>query len=129
LAREAGSRREFADGYFLDRASMEQDLKHYLGGFDDVYDPRLSPLLAKDVRGLPAAIIHTAGFDPFRDEGEAYAQRLIDARVPVRVQRHSAMIHYFYAMPRTIPYALKAMEEMGAEVRAVFDQGAMRRAG
>jgi acetyl esterase/lipase len=129
LAREAGSRREFADGYFLDRASMEQDLKHYLGGFDDLYDPRLSPLLAKEMRGLPPAIIHTAGFDPFRDEGEAYAQRLIDARVTVRVQRHGNMIHYFYAMPRTIPYALKAMEEIGAEVRTAFEAPGLRRAG
>ncbi|HEY3812818.1 MAG TPA: alpha/beta hydrolase [Caulobacteraceae bacterium] len=116
LAREAPSRLEYADGYFLDRASMEKDIAYYLGEGADVRDPRLSPLLAADLHGLPPAIIHTAEYDPFRDEGEAYAARLRDAGVTVRATRHDGMIHYFYAMPKTIPYAVKAAERTGAEV-------------
>jgi acetyl esterase/lipase len=117
LANEAPSRRAYADGYFLDRASMEKDIAYYLGEAADVRDPRLSPLLAADLHDLPPAIIHTAEYDPFRDEGEAYAARLRDAGVRVNAHRHEGMIHYFYAMPRTIPYAMKAAEQIGAEVR------------
>lgn len=117
LAREAPSRRDYADGYFLDRASMEKDLAFYLGGHADLNDPRLSPLLTEDLRGLPPAIIHTAEFDPFRDEGEAYADRLELSGVPITVHRHDGMIHYFYAMPRTIPHARAAMQAIGGEVR------------
>ena len=120
VAREAPSRRDFADGYFLDRAAMEKDLAFYLGAGGDPQDPRLSPLLAKDLHGLPPAIIHTAEYDPFRDEGEAYAARLSVAGVATSARRHDAMIHYFYAMPRTIPYALKAAEQVGVEVREML---------
>ena len=127
LSREAPSRTEFADGYFLDRAAMEKDLAFYLGDAADPHDPRLSPLLAESVHGLPPAIIHTAEYDPFRDEGEAYAARLADASIATSVSRHEGMIHYFYAMPRTIPYALKAAEQIGAEVREAFTAQPLRR--
>ncbi|HWE46899.1 MAG TPA: alpha/beta hydrolase [Caulobacteraceae bacterium] len=122
LSREAPSRKAFADGYFLDRASMEKDLAFYLAGHADLADPRLSPLLIADVANLPPAIIHTAEYDPFRDEGEAYAERL-----GASSHRHPGMIHYFYAMPRTIPYALKAAEMIGAQVRDAMVQPALRR--
>jgi acetyl esterase len=114
---EAPSRRDFAEGYFLERATMERDLFHYCPGGTDLGDPRLSPALAVDVADLPPALIHTAEYDPFRDEGEAYGARLSEAGVAARVTRHPGMIHYFYAMPRTIPYAIGAMEEIGAGVR------------
>ena len=116
---EAPSRIELAEGYFLSRATMQRDLELYCPGADRA-DPRLSPLRAASLAGLPPAIVHTAEFDPFRDEGQAYALRLIEAGVPVRNQAHAGMIHYFYAMPRMIPHAAMAMTQIGAEVAAVI---------
>lgn len=120
LAEDSTSRRAFADGYFLDSATMAADRADYCGGVADLRDPRLSPLLAKQVDGLAPALIHTAEYDPFRDEGEAYARRLRDAGVAVRQARHGGMIHYFYAVPRAIPYAAEALAAIGAQVAAAL---------
>ena len=113
---ESEARRQLADGYFLDRDTLLRDLELYCPG-QDRSDPRLSPLLAKDFSGLPPAIIHTGQFDPFRDEGEAYAAKLSGAGVPVRNLCHPGMIHYFYCMPRMIPYAREAARMIGADIR------------
>jgi acetyl esterase/lipase len=113
---ESAARHELADGYFLDRQTLLRDLELYcMDG--DRRDPRLSPLLAEDISGLPPAFIHTGQFDPFGDEGEAYAAKLSDAGVAVHGRVHPGMIHYFYCMPRMIPYAHQALHLMGAEIR------------
>ncbi len=113
---ESAARRELADGYFLDRETLLRDLELYCPGADRS-DPRLSPLLADDFSGLPPAFIHTGQFDPFGDEGEAYAARLSDAGVKVHGRVHPGMIHYFYCMARMIPYAHQALHLIGAEIR------------
>jgi len=114
VAAESASRIELAEGCFLDRATLERDLQLY--GPADRTDPRASPLRAADLAGLPAAFIHTAEYDPFRDEARAYAAQLLEAGVAVRESVHPGMIHYFYAMPRVIARAEAAMTDMGAEV-------------
>ena len=113
---ESAARRELADGYFLDRETVARDLELYCPGADRS-DPRLSPLLADDLTGLPPAFIHTGQFDPFGDEGEAYAAKLAQAGVAVHGRVHPGMIHYFYCMPRMIPYAQEALHGIGAEIR------------
>ncbi len=124
LAEESGSRRSFAEGYFLSRATMARDLADYLRGHAlegaDLNDPRLSPLHAADLAGLPPTHIHLAEFDPFRDEGLAYAEHLKRARVPVRGVLHPGMIHYFYAMPGAIPYAEAALRDIGAAAKVAL---------
>ena len=72
---ESAARRELADGYFLDRETLLRDLELYCPDADRA-DPRLSPLCADDFSNLPPAFIHTGQFDPFGDEGEAYAAKL-----------------------------------------------------
>ena len=76
-----------------------------------------SPLCAEEFADLPPAFIHTGQFDPFSDEGEEYAQRLGGFGVTVHGRAHPGMIHYFYCMPRMIPYALEAMRIIGSEIR------------
>ena len=109
--------RENAKGYFLERESMAWFTRCYAPDPEHRGDPRLSPLLAQDFSGLPPAFIHTGQFDPFGDEGEAYAAKLKDAGVAVHGRIHPGMIHYFYCMPRMIPYAHQAVQQMGAEIR------------
>ncbi|MER7767842.1 alpha/beta hydrolase [Kitasatospora sp. NPDC096140] len=87
------SRELFADGFFLTSADMDWFLERYAPEPADRVDPRLSPLLAGDLAGLPAAYIGTAGFDPLRDEGEAYARALEEAGVTVHLSRQPDLIH------------------------------------
>ena len=114
---ESAARRELAEGFFLDRDTLRRDLELYCPYNVPLSDPRLSPLLAEDLSNLPPAFIHTGQFDPFGDEGEAYAARLTAAGVKVHGRSHAGMIHYFYCMPRMIPYAHQAVHLMGAEIR------------
>jgi acetyl esterase len=112
------SRRLFEAGHLLDRCMIEHDLACYLRAGDDPADPRVSPLRASRLGGLPPAVIHTAECDPLRDEGALYADRLRDAGAPVRYRCHSGMIHLFYGLKDLIPYAVEAIRLMGADVRA-----------
>ena len=98
IAADNQSRREFAEGYFLEGPLMRWAATHYLPAGVDLNDPRLSPLRAADLSGLPTAHIHTAGFDPLRDEGKAYADALERAGVKVHHVCHEHIIHHFYAM-------------------------------
>ncbi len=124
---QSAARRELADGYFLDRETLDRDLELYCANADRS-DPRLSPLLAGDFVDLPPTFIHTGQFDPFGDEGEAYAAKLSAAGVEVHGRTHPGMIHYFYCMPRMIPYAHKAAELIGAEIRYAVKPEPERRA-
>jgi acetyl esterase/lipase len=114
---DTAARRELAKGYFLDSETLRRDLELYAPPGSDLSDPCLSPLRAEEFAGLPQAFIHTAQFDPFGDEGEAYAQRLGGFGVPVHGRCHPGMIHYFYCIPRMIPYASEAMRIIGTEIR------------
>jgi acetyl esterase/lipase len=117
---DSPSRRSFAEGYFFDMATLEWALGHYLPPGIALSDPRVSPLRAADLHNLPPAQIHTAEFDPFRDDGQAYADALERAHVPVAYTCHPGMIHHFYCMAGAIPTARAAVGEIGQSVRAIF---------
>jgi acetyl esterase len=114
------SRRDFAAGYLVDQATLDHDLKHYLGADGDPTHPRISPSRVADVSDLPPTCIHTAEFDPLRDEGAAYADRLRDAGVKTTYRCHSGMIHLFYGMGALIPYAATAYRQMGTDIRSML---------
>jgi acetyl esterase len=116
----SGSRRDYAAGYLVDQATLDHDLKHYLGADGDPAHPRVSPLRAEDVGNLPPTCIHTAEFDPLRDEGAAYADRLLGVGVKTTYRCHSGMIHLFYGMGTLIPYAATAYGLMGADIRSML---------
>jgi acetyl esterase len=111
------SRQEFAENYLIDRAVLDADLAVYLPAGADPADPRISPLRAADLAGLPAAIIHTAEFDPMRDEGNAYARKLMTAGVEVEHICHDGMIHNFHAMGAILPQGRLVLDLIGEQVR------------
>jgi len=119
-SRVTPSRLELASGYLVDQATLDHDLMHYLPPGADPADPRVSPLLAAHIEGLPRTIIHTAEFDPLRDEGRNYFERLTRAGVEVSYTCHPGMIHLFYGLGAVIPYARKAFEQIGAEIRTAL---------
>lgn len=88
----------FADGFGLTRAGIELFRDTYSPDPADWDDPRVSPLAAGDLTGLAPALVVTAGFDPLRDDGRAYADALADAGVPVTYRCYDDMIHGFQAM-------------------------------
>ena len=106
--------------YLLTRDMMEWFWDHYLNKPGDGDDPLASPLRAKDLSGLPPATVFTAEFDPLRDEGEAYAQRLSEAGVAVKHTRFDGQIHAFWQMPGLFPAALKAADQAASELKASF---------
>ena len=83
------------EGFFLERLKMDWFIEHYLRGPADRTDPRASPWFAADVAGAPPAAVFTAGFDPLRDEGAAYARKLAAAGVPTTYVCHGSMFHGF----------------------------------
>jgi len=120
FALESESRRALAQGYLVDRATLEHDLRYYLGAGCDRADPRVSPLRATEVSRLPPTAIHTAEFDPLRDEGCAYAERLRSAGIETLYRCHPGMIHLFYGMRGLIAYADAAFAMMGADIRRLL---------
>ncbi len=116
LPRTTGSREMFGRGFFLSAERLSIDAEDYLQGVSPAA-PQASPLRARDLSHLPPTLIHVAACDPFRDEALAYAERLEAAGAPVSATVHPGMIHYFYALPRAIPYARRALAEVGAQVR------------
>ena len=121
LAAETDSRRSLAEGYLVDRDTLEHDLRHYLAPDADPADPRISPLRAADLSRVPPTAVHTAEFDPLRDEGQAYAERLRQAGVRTRYRCHPGMIHLFYGMRGLITYAGVAFAQMGADIRSLLE--------
>jgi len=111
---------ENAEGYFLTRGMMQWFWNHYLEKPEQGRDPLASPLVAKDVSDLAPATVITAEFDPLRDEGEAYAERLRAAGVPVALQRYDGMFHGFFAMTEILDTARDAVELASARLRAAF---------
>lgn len=93
---ETRSKTLFARGFFLTRHDMDWFRERFLGGTQiEGNDPRVSPLAAGDLSGLPPALVVTAGFDPLRDEGRQYAEAMRAAGVPVDYREYPTVVHAF----------------------------------
>jgi acetyl esterase len=114
---ESPSYRDFAEGYMLTRDSMRWFTNHYVRSSEDAGGWRASPLRAKSLAGLPPAIVVTAGFDPLRDEGAAYATRLAESGVTVDYVCYGGMIHGFVPMGRLIDTSDRALSHIAASLR------------
>jgi acetyl esterase len=113
FALETASHRELEHGHIIPRDRILWYTEQYLPADADRNDPRASPLRAKDLRGQPPAMIVTAGFDPLRDEGHAYAERLRGAAVDVVYHEYAGQIHAFVSLTRAIPQGLACTWEVG----------------
>jgi acetyl esterase len=122
-ATELPSRRMFDDGFILTRRDMDFFEDHYLPPAVDREDPRISILRADDLSGLPPAYLATAGFDPLRDEGEAFGRRLREAGVPVALRRHPGLVHTFANLTAVSRSSRQAMLEAAGALRMGLASG------
>jgi acetyl esterase len=113
---------QFADGFFLTETQMDWYRHHYLGD-RAATDPRVSPLLAADLTGLPPAYVAVSGFDVLRDEGEAYARRMAQAGVRVGLRRHDGLVHAFVNATGVATSARTAMLQACGALRAGVGAG------
>jgi acetyl esterase len=114
------------DGYFLTRADIDWYHLQYTGSTVAQPDPAKNPLCAKDFTGLAPALIVTAGFDPLRDEGEAYADALRQADVPVVRKRFDGLLHGFASMATISPACDAAVSEIVAALNPMISGAAAR---
>ncbi|MGW9405793.1 alpha/beta hydrolase [Arthrobacter sp. NPDC055585] len=112
------SMRENAVGYGLETAGLKPFNAFYLDSGADPEDPRVSPIKREDLSGLPPALVITAEFDPLRDEGELYAERLRAAGVETVLSRYDGANHGFVANFSWIPELYGALTEAGEFLRA-----------
>jgi acetyl esterase len=114
---EMESRRTFAEGFLLTKKDMEWFEAHYLPDGCEADDRRASMMRAADLSDLPLAYVATAGFDPLRDEGERYAERMREAGVTVVLRRHPSLIHGFANLTAISRSSRAAMHEVCGALR------------
>jgi acetyl esterase/lipase len=114
------SYRDYALAWPLSADGMRWFVAHYLNDDAERDDPRMSPLLEEDFTDLPPAVVATAGFDPLRDEGAAYAEKLERAGVPVRYRCYETLSHSFTAFGGAVPAARSALEEIAVDLERAF---------
>jgi acetyl esterase len=117
LAAHNHSRSSLSEGFFLTRQDMEWFADQYLGRSElAADDPRVSPLRAPDLSGLGPALILTAGFDPLRDEGNAYAAALDSAGVSVDHRQFDSLTHGFASIA---PFGGGSAEALAVTISAI----------
>ncbi len=110
---------EYSEGYFLTRDQIEWFGSQYLRSPADLLDFRFSPIIA-DLAGLPPALIITAEYDPLRDQGEAYASKLLQSGVKVTSVRFNNVIHGFLSFFSIIDQGMDAIGLIGQTLRKAF---------
>jgi acetyl esterase len=111
LAAETESYELFAEGYYLTRPGMRWFANNYVATDTPRTDPRISPLRAENLHGVAPAFVMTAGFDVLRDEGRAYAKKLLEAGVDVEYRNYESLIHGFISMAGVIREAGRAFDD------------------
>jgi acetyl esterase len=111
------------EGLYLTRAAMQWFAGLYLRDEAEALNGFVSPLRMPDLSGLPPGLVITAEFDPLRDEGEAYARRLQDAGVLIKLSRYDGMIHGFFTMSPYLDAGKQATDEVVRELRSAFYHG------
>jgi acetyl esterase len=111
---------DFAKSYLLSAGMMRWFWQQYLQDVGQADDPLASPLRAERLAGMPPTTLMTAEFDPLRDEGEAMAECLREAGIPVRLLRCEGMIHGFISMTPFVEGAARALSDAAADLRGAL---------
>ena len=119
VSQEHESYRSFADGFLLTSPAMRWFIEQYAPDPIRRTEAHMSPLLAGDLTGLPPAMVILAGFDPLRDEGIRYAQKLHAANVPTQWELFSTTIHGFFGMAH-LDVSKRAMDQACNALRCAF---------
>ncbi|MFT6093621.1 MAG: acetyl esterase [Pseudohongiellaceae bacterium] len=107
---------EFSDGYFLTKPNMSWFRGHYLENKRQANDPALN-FLEHDLVGLPPAYLMTAGFDPLRDEGKAFVDKMVEQGVDVEHECYTDMIHGFISFAGGIGSGMECLKDMGLRLK------------
>lgn len=118
MTRSMRSHGQFRDSYFLSKDASDWYLERYMGKSGAERDPRASPLFASDLSRLPPALVITAGFDPLRDEGRAYADKMAAAGVTVEHVCVEGMPHGFLTLGGALTEAARIVHLVADRVRA-----------
>jgi acetyl esterase len=123
--RDWPSYEENGTGYYLETADVEYYRRQYFADSLHAYNRYAFPMEARDLSGLPPATVVTCEFDPLRDEGDAYAERLASAGVPVVHRRYEGLIHGVASMlgEPGVPKGRAVLADLGADVREAFGSG------
>jgi acetyl esterase len=119
VSRRSASYAVYGEGFYLTRARMEWFKDLYIP-VEERADPRASPLLSEEFAGQPPAHVITAGFDPLRDEGRAYAEALEAAGVAVTYRNYPGILHGFASLAGLMPAARAAYDEVAETLRALL---------
>ena len=114
---ETASYAQFADGYLLTKEAMKWFWEHYLATPTQGTEPYASVLQAASLRGLPPALVIAAGYDPLRDEGKAYADRLAQAGVLVTYKCYESMLHGFLRRSDRFQQATDTIGDIAEAIR------------
>lgn len=114
-----GSMVEFAEGYLLTFKGMEWFSRHYMGEAADLSHAHASPYHADTLAGLPPALVFTCGLDPIRDQGRAYAAKLIEHGVPTRFREAAGQIHGCFTLRGAIPSTQGDLHGCLADLKAM----------
>ncbi len=115
------SYRDNGEGFGLTLAAMRWFWTQYCpAGEAQMRDPLAAPLLAKDLSGLPPAVVIVAGYDPLRDEGVAYAERLEAAGVQTELIRAEGLLHGFLSSSPNAASSRAVIDRCAAAMRAAF---------
>ena len=117
---DTASYRENGEGYTLTSVGMQWYWDQYVPKAADRVNPYAAPMRAASLAGLPPALVITAEYDPLRDEGEAYARRLVDAGVRVTQTRYPGAIHAFFRMTSVLDIARAAVAEVSAALQKTW---------
>ena len=113
---------ENGEGYLLEMRGIEWYLEQYVPDPSHVGNAYAFPLRARDLSELPTATVLTAGFDPLRDEGFAYTERLEEAGVEVEHLHYDSQIHAFLSLYEHIDEGREAIDDVAAWLRAAFEE-------
>ena len=117
---ETNSYQKFADGYGLTKDLMAWFWDQYVPNVEERGHPLASPLRAASLCGLPPTYLLSAGYDVLYDEGQAYAERLRDAGIPVTEQAHPTMLHGFLHTSEPFDEAVTAMSQLTSAMKGLF---------